>query len=348
MDPRLEAGLPTWSQLAHQVELKHSEPVLVALSGGADSVWLLHCLAQSEARESVIAAHVDHGLRGDESAADRRFCAQLCSELRIPFHELEVKLDPDATDLERRAREARYRGLARIALQEGRSILLTAHHGDDALETLLMRWTRGTSLYGLAGLRHRAPLPVRVEGAQDLTLVRPLLDLRAADLRADLQRAGHAWREDSSNCSRRFTRNRVRHGLLPWLEQHAGQEAGSQLRAFHDSIQLFAKALDGAGQKPIWREGEGGRHSLSTGALRTLPELVRSRILWQLLVEATGQAPRGPVLERIVSCLGSGQTNRWTLKGAWDLCLTRDSLELVQTKPRPKSGPTAVPGAPER
>ena len=210
MDPT-NATQATWenryARLAQRVGLDPDDPVLVALSGGADSVLLLELAHRARPRPSICAVHVDHGLREEESDGDAAFCAKLCAERGVPFVRRRVHLDPDPSGLEARARTARYGALAEEAARVGASCVLTGHHADDHLETLLMRWLRGTALEGLAGLKPKVRLSL---GARELIVVRPLIDMRREEVHQILTREGIAWREDSSNLDKRFTRNRVR------------------------------------------------------------------------------------------------------------------------------------------
>ncbi|MCH2106574.1 MAG: tRNA lysidine(34) synthetase TilS, partial [Planctomycetes bacterium] len=210
------AAQPAWenryARLAQRVGLDPEDPVLVALSGGADSVLLLELAHRARPRPQITAVHVDHGLRDNESDQDAGFCAKLCADRGVPFIRRRVHLDPDPSGLEARARAARYGVLAEEAARLGAKCVLTGHHADDHLETLLMRWLRGTALEGLAGLKPKVRLSL---GARDLVVVRPLIDMRREEVHQILTREGIAWREDSSNKDERFTRNRIRHGLLP-------------------------------------------------------------------------------------------------------------------------------------
>jgi len=174
-----------WPRLALAVGLEPSEPVALGLSGGADSVLLLHWLHASEPRPPIVAIHVDHGLRGAESAADREFCARLCRDMGVRFRARRVELEP-GSNLEERAREARYAVLAEEAARARVRVLLTGHHADDGLETLLLRWIRGSTLAGLPGPAERGQ-------RGPLMLLRPLLGMRRAEIRTLLREAGLAW-----------------------------------------------------------------------------------------------------------------------------------------------------------
>src|SRR5258706_3870862 len=127
-----------WADLARGAGLDPEAPALVALSGGADSVFLLHCAARAPERPRIVAVHVDHGLRGAESDADAQFCRELCARLMVPFVLRRIELDPDPAGLEARARVARYALLTEEARKARIGTILTGHHADDALETPLL------------------------------------------------------------------------------------------------------------------------------------------------------------------------------------------------------------------
>jgi tRNA(Ile)-lysidine synthase len=226
-----------------------SQTVVVGVSGGADSVCLLHALAQLAPRLglSLQVAHLDHALR-PESAADAEFVARFAATLGLPFHSARLApgaLAGEAGGLEAAARRARYAFLSRIAREVTPApqapIIAVAHHQDDQAETVLMNLLRGSGLDGLAGMAwattlaatsddvgsHSAgtvdhllgssELPGRYRSVDHVRLVRPLLGVRRADIQDYLAAHHLTWREDSSNSDRDRLRNRIRHDVLPML-----------------------------------------------------------------------------------------------------------------------------------
>jgi tRNA(Ile)-lysidine synthase len=186
--------------------LAGGETVLVAVSGGADSVALLHVLRilAPELRLTLSVVHLDHGLRPD-SALDAAFVESLARGWGLPVTVEHIVVSPGGS-LEARARDARYAALRRQAARVGAHRVALGHTADDQAETVLMRILQGAGPRGLAGIP-----PVR-DG-----YIRPLLDTRRSDIVAELRRAGLAWREDPTNRDPRFLRNRLRHDLLPRL-----------------------------------------------------------------------------------------------------------------------------------
>ncbi|HEX2167730.1 MAG TPA: tRNA lysidine(34) synthetase TilS, partial [Longimicrobiales bacterium] len=177
--------------------------IVVALSGGLDSVVLLHLL-RFHLRREVYAAHFDHAMRVD-SGADAQWVSGLCRAWSVP---LETARAEDPPRSEAAAREMRYTFLVAAAERIGADAIVTAHHADDQAETVLFRLARGTGVAGLAGI------PVR-RGI----VVRPLLAFTRAELEAYARVSRIHWRDDPTNRSLRYARNRIRHRVLPELER---------------------------------------------------------------------------------------------------------------------------------
>jgi tRNA(Ile)-lysidine synthase len=205
--------------------------VLVAASGGADSMALLRALAELKRQAGgpgiLLAAHVNHGLRGAAGDDDERWLQDECRTLGVP---LEVRrtdaaaLAATAGDgLEAAARAARYRLLAEMAETAGARFVATAHTRDDQVETVLFQLLRGAGLRGLAGMRSTREL------APSVALVRPLLGATRDELVAYLQSLRQAWREDHTNRDLRFARNRVRQELLPYVREHFNADADAAI-----------------------------------------------------------------------------------------------------------------------
>lgn len=181
----------------------------LGLSGGVDSLLLLHLLAELKPRPPLCALHVHHGLLAD---ADQwtTHCEKVCTELGVPITVVRVRVEPDGDGLESAARRARYEVFRRYLGAD--DVLFLAHHRDDQLETLLLRLLRGSGVDGLSGMPQRRPL-----GAG--WLVRPLLDWNRSEIDEAARQQGLYWVEDPSNSDRRFDRAFLRQELLPQLAQ---------------------------------------------------------------------------------------------------------------------------------
>ncbi|MFM7206410.1 MAG: tRNA lysidine(34) synthetase TilS [Planctomycetaceae bacterium] len=191
-------------------------PVAVAVSGGADSMALLHALrrlAPSGREGRLVVAHVEHDLRA-AAADDREFVAAAAARQGLPFdcRRVFVTEDDGHEGLEGRGRRLRYAALVEMAHQHGCRHVAVAHTADDQAETILHRLLRGTGVSGLAGMRPVRPL------SPGVALVRPMLGIRRRDPRAFLKAIGESWREDPTNDDRSHARNLLRHEVLARCE----------------------------------------------------------------------------------------------------------------------------------
>jgi tRNA(Ile)-lysidine synthase len=201
--------------------------LLIGVSGGADSVCLLHLLAQVSRKVGfrLHAIHVHHGIRGKDADADMAFVSDLCARIHVPF--LGVHVDAPALagkeklSLEDAARRLRYEAMRDAADCLGAVAIVLAHHRDDQAETVLMHLLRGAASEGLCGMH------VLREG-----LFRPMLDCPAMELRACLAENAWEWREDASNLDVAYRRNALRHRWMPLLREHLGQDPAGPLVRF--------------------------------------------------------------------------------------------------------------------
>lgn len=254
--------------------------VVVALSGGADSVGLLHVLLDlQQAGELVVAgvAHLNHQLRGAEADADERFCSDLAASLRLPFVSGRVDVRARARDekrsVEDAARAARYEFLTTAAVRLDAEAVAVGHTVDDQAETFLLRLLRGAGSRGLAGIRPRAGL-----------IVRPLLDVRRRDLRAYVSERGLTHREDATNADTAIPRNKVRHELIPYLTREFSPGIVEALAreaaiARQDEEKLQSEAIDLA--RTIVLTDTAIR--VDAAALKSLPPALAARVAREAL-----------------------------------------------------------------
>lgn len=263
---------------AAELELLPQEGlVLCALSGGRDSVALLHFL--KEHGFSVAAAHFDHRLRPD-SAADADFCRRLCGEWGVPFYQGAGDVGALPGNTEANARAARYAFLEEAAAAAGAAVIATAHNADDNLETVLLHLTRGCGLNGLTGIRPRRG-----------QVVRPLLKTPRAAIDAYVERWKLPYVEDATNADPSYSRNRIRHQVLPVL------------RSINPRVAEVAGAMTDTLRRDLaFLEAHGGRVP-KAAPKRLWPPLSPAPVpregevdtpLWTLTLRRTDRAPDAP------------------------------------------------------
>jgi len=220
--------------------------VAVAISGGCDSMALLRAMLELKEQHGgtgqLSALHVNHHLRGADSDADSDWCSQQCAMLEVPLIILSGKAteraQTEGDGIEAAARNERYELLTLAAENAGIRFLVTAHTRNDQVETVLFRLLRGSGLQGLRGI----PRSRQLSGV--VTLVRPLLECSRETLQSYLEALGQAYRNDSSNQELRFSRNRIRHQLLPTLRAEHNQDVDAallRLAAQADETQQFVE-----------------------------------------------------------------------------------------------------------
>lgn len=189
--------------------IQPSEKILVAFSGGADSVALLLLLGELSERLhiSLFAAHLNHGIRGEEADRDEGFCIKTCEKRGIPIETRHVSVPTEAKrtgeGLEECARRLRYAFLNECAAKYGCTKIATAHHADDNVETVLLHLIRGSGAAGLVGISPKRD-----------NIIRPLLPFRKRELTEYLEEKGESFVFDSTNSDTKMTRNKIRHELL--------------------------------------------------------------------------------------------------------------------------------------
>lgn len=225
-------------------------PVLVGVSGGADSVALLrglHQLAGEASGFALFVLHVDHGLR-DDSAEEAAWVCELAQQLSIPCETVGLDVrsisNQSGVGIEEAARNARYAAFVEEANRQGCRFVAVAHHRDDNVETVLHHVVRGTGLQGLAGIPRTRRL------TDSLTLIRPLLDVGRAEIVSFLDEQGSGYVEDPSNFDVVFTRNRIRSELIPTLESEFNPQVRSaihrlsnQARDANEMVTRYATSL---------------------------------------------------------------------------------------------------------
>lgn len=264
--------------------IEHGNRILVACSGGSDSMALLHFL--NEEKENlqieVSAVHVNHMLRGEESEEDRRFVERFCSERLIPFYRRDIPipkiLAAEKGNLQAVCRRERYDYFKEVMNDGNFDVLALAHHADDQLETVLMGIVRGTSLNRPPGMRVIRPF-------DNGKLIRPFMAIDKSAVLSYLSEKGVMYREDSSNRKDTYTRNRFRHHVLPLLKQENPNTAQKSVkwteRLEEDECLLNELATNEF--ERVADRSEKGRITLDSKRFRQIPSALQRRIVLLLL-----------------------------------------------------------------
>lgn len=324
--------------------------LVVAVSGGADSVALLDALVRMRkgaadlAPVELIVAHFNHLLRGDESDEDERFVESLARRYELPFAVAREDIAGEARlqgrNLEAVARERRYRFLARTARKSGAPFVATAHTRDDQVETVLLRLLRGAGTEGLGGMRRRRRLDEGVD------LIRPLLSARREDVLAHCARYGLDYRTDSSNLSPAFARNRIRLVIAPELRlinprfDEAIARAAELISEDEEYLGRLAASVLAEAQSGAPPDG-----GLDVSRLSAEPAALRRRALREWLRRARGDLRRieRAHLDAIDALVTRGQSGRRVeLPGGSIVVREFDRLELIGELEEPNLAPQPV------
>ena len=294
---------------AHRL-LPRGAHVVVAVSGGADSVALLHVLhaLQAERALRLTVAHLHHGIRHESADADAAFVQRLARRLGLPFILGRARVPALAQrrgiSLEMAAREARYAFLARALRRAGADCVAVAHTADDQAETILLKLARGAGPQGLGGMPYSAVI-------HGCPVIRPLLDVARDDVRGYLRRRRIEWREDETNVDRAFLRNRVRLEALPFLERTLNPAFRAALLRTGVILRAENEWLDELSRGALSQcRAEGG--ALSVGRLRTLPLAAQRRVLrlWLQRQRMPPAALEFEPVERLRAMLASQRSPR--------------------------------------
>jgi tRNA(Ile)-lysidine synthase len=286
-----------WSYCISHELLTPGSRVVVAVSGGSDSVALLRLLRLLRDAHGLelVCAHFNHRLRGAESDADEAFVQELATSLHVPFERGAEDVAAYAADhhlsMEEAARELRLRFLRMVALQTGASCIATAHTRDDQVETVLFRLLKGTGMRGIAGIAPRAGM-----------FVHPLLHVSKQELQGWLTTQGCVWREDVSNADEHYERNFIRASVIPLIESRFPAAKTSISRTSdiaRAACELFELQTEQVTDNIEILEAGDGRHPgalrLPKPALAGLPD----PLLQYALEEIFGTAGVGPSFERL-------------------------------------------------
>ncbi|ACH39648.1 tRNA(Ile) lysidine-34 synthase, putative [Citrifermentans bemidjiense Bem] len=314
------------TKVRNQNLFQPGETVVVAVSGGADSVALLDIMTRLECGLRLVVAHLNHCLRGAESDADQAFVASLADNYHLPF----VSQSCDVADLARRerlsledaGRRARYAFLEQTAEQYGAFSIALAHHQDDQAETVLIRLLRGSGGTGLSAMA----------GTAGDKLKRPLLQVSRVKLEQYLKQRELSYRTDSTNADTAILRNSIRHELIPLLRRY-NPKVSERLAATAEILAGDEELLEGLTQAAYQRlaSAEGGQVRFQVEPLMKEPRALRLRLYRRALTELRGDLMRIGLahLEAIDLLAASPRPNaEATLPGACRVSRCYGSLSL--------------------
>ena len=266
--------------------IESGEKVIVGVSGGPDSVCLLHvlCLLAEKLGIKLFAVHVNHMLRGGESELDEQYAGELCKKLGIPLfigrHDIKKLSEEKRISLEEAGREARYRQFDIAAVETGASKIAVAHNKNDQAETVLLNVLRGAGLNGLKGMDYKSG-----------KIIRPLLDAERKEIEDYCGRNGLSPRIDASNLQSVYTRNKVRLELIPYINRIFGTDAVKNIcrmsRLLSDDNDFIEKTAFFSYERCI---AETGRNSVSldTDKLKELHPALRRRVIRNAIKSVKG------------------------------------------------------------
>lgn len=305
-----------------------SKTLLCAVSGGADSMVLLHVLQSLSAAcgFTLKAAHLHHGLRGEEADRDAAFVAEACRVMGVALcwtcKDVRAIAAARKQSVELAAREVRRAFLLQTTRECGASYIALGHHMDDQAETVLLNMVRGTGLLGLRGMC-----------AQDGPWVRPLLDVRRSEIEDYARHNGIAYVTDSTNVSREYARNRLR-ALMPELEQvHGGCVAN--IARMSKQLALDEAYLEEQARQVLCEMIDGG--GVNAQALANLPWSVASRVLRQLAKRAgMGEDLSHKHVALILRFAATGENGSLDLPRPWRVCVEYGVLSIIESSWLPR------------
>ncbi len=265
--------------IANKGLIKKGDRVLVCVSGGPDSIALLHLMVDLRKHYDIelAVAHLDHMLRGRQSAADANFVKRITAKLGIPFviEKKNVKkiANSPKMSIEERAREARYNFYQRAAKKTGANKIATGHNMDDQAETILMRFVKGSGSRGLSGIPYKRQLG-------HTQVIRPLLDVKRADIEEYLKKHRLPSRVDASNFKTFYLRNKIRHILMPFLEKEFNPKIKENLKSIAKNLSNESDYL-GTVARRLYKHLTSGTKARIEISLR---DLLRQHIALQPLI----------------------------------------------------------------
>lgn len=283
---------------------------VVAVSGGVDSVALLHVLVQRYPEHSYIVAHINHGIR-DDAGEDAQLVAAMAAECRLPFELASLQLGKNASEAE--AREARYAFLHSVKAKHQANGIITAHHQNDVIETMFINLLRGTGRRGISSL------------GSSSQLIRPLLHLRKQDMYQYAKQHSLNWREDSTNADKKYLRNKIRHDVVQKMtpDQH------KQVLDIVSATAHLNAEIDKELQQLLRRGLHKGQPVLSRKWFAQLPHDIACEAVYIVLKNNGGQAIDKKTIERVVVAIKTLSPGKTIQASGVDILLTKRSARFI-------------------
>ncbi|MFH1858478.1 MAG: tRNA lysidine(34) synthetase TilS [Candidatus Omnitrophota bacterium] len=321
--------------------------IVVGVSGGCDSVFLLVCLHELQRAYRLIltAAHYNHRLRGEASEEDERFVASLCERLGVPLRVGRWERHSPSEPSEDEARKARYGFFEQVCREAGANKLALGHTSDDDAETILFRFLRGSSLSGLRGIPYGRALG-------SCTIIRPLKDLSKEEIRNHLRAEKIAWREDASNQDLRYTRNRIRNQLLPLLEKEFNPNIRKLLvrlgKNMADDYDYLQKASEAAWGEVLLERSQ-SRLVLKRRLFQRLPVAIQKQIFREAMRKLGVDMDRIGYAEwQSVTLLLKEKSSRQSLPGCLEVSATPTKILFAASLYRKTHPGKALPQEADR
>lgn len=259
--------------------LKGNETLIVGVSGGPDSVFLLNCLIEfrvSHKNLQIIVAHVNHMLRGRDAEDDMKFVKELCKKNDLIFESTAVDVEAlsktTKSSIEEAGREIRYGFFEKLFTKYKATYCLTAHHSDDNLETIIFNLIRGASVKGLSGMKH---ITTKKSG---LALARPLLCVSKNEIMEFLKNTKTKYRVDHTNADTKITRNFLRHEIIPLIKK-INPNLSQTVRKNASTFEDLEKYLALEAENWIGTHGTKNRTSFPVSPFTRLPEALKKQII---------------------------------------------------------------------
>ena len=277
--------------------LKKGDRVIVGLSGGADSVCLLHFLnsIKNEYNLTIVSAHINHGIRGEEAKRDAIFSKSFSEKLNVSFRLLEVdcvnEAQKNGETVEEAGRRIRYNFFSSLANTEN-SVVATAHNSNDNMETIIFNITRGSSLNGAKGI------PPKREN-----IIRPLIFCTREEIEGYCKENSLSFVIDSTNLSDNYTRNKIRHIIIPELKS-INSNAEDAFSRFSESVRDDAEFLENL-SLDAFKQAEIDKNTYSVEILGSFHKSIKNRVIFKAINDFCGETPDSKRVELVCECINN-------------------------------------------